>query len=159
MASRDPGKAFEDNFEDSETTALVQRFYDVTTGFKGVSYCCDYLVFANKRLYWLELKSTKTGTLPLRNMSDNQYDGLQDKDTYADTICGLVIKYTNYKDHYFIPIAEVKRIKESGAASIRHKQIIDGKIKCVKMDRTDNKPVNWEYDIDKLLLDLKNMEA
>lgn len=152
--SKLPGKDFEDNFAASPVKGDLQRFYDVMSRYKGQSYPADFYVFRSPHMFYLELKSTSTGTWPLQNMSDNQYNGLLEKDEWFGTVCGALIKYAKFDKHYFVPITEIKRFKDEGHASIRHKHIEDGKIKAIEMFGT-KKRVNWTYETDRLLDDLE----
>jgi len=126
------GKKFEEDFrlalKDNEA---LTRLYDNIGGQSGVANICDFIVGHYPYTFYLELKSTNTGTLPIKNISKKQYDGLLEKCKYKANLGGLLVKYARYNEHYFIDIREVKRVKDSGAKSISYNNIKNGNIKVI----------------------------
>jgi penicillin-binding protein-related factor A (putative recombinase) len=129
------GKDFEQDFKIASKAEgiFIERFYDVTLGKATISYPCDFFIYDEGRLFYLELKSTKTGTVPLKNISKNQYDGLTERSKYKGVVAGFLIKYAKYGEHFFIPISEIRKLKKSGKKSIMYKDVKRGTIKAVPM--------------------------
>jgi penicillin-binding protein-related factor A (putative recombinase) len=126
------GKLFEEDFRLScKDEVAITRLYDAVGGMSGVKNICDFIIGYFPYTFYLELKSTSTGTLPLRNISDNQYKGLLQMSQYKNQVCGLLIKYAKFGEHYFVPIEEVKRLKYSDLKSISRAHIKAGKVKHV----------------------------
>ena len=68
-------------------------------GFTAVSNICDYINYLYPNIFYMELKSTATGTLPLNHISKNQKDGLTNKTKYDGVIPG-VLRITSYNVCY-----------------------------------------------------------
>lgn len=149
------GKRFEDDFNKSsiEQGVCNQRLYDTMGGYQGVKYPCDFITYQRPNEFYLELKSTTTGTVPLVNLSKTQYEGLLAKEKYDGVVAGLLLKYSKYGTHYFITISEVTKLKHSGKKSIMHKDILKGKIKAVEVFGT-LKRTRYAYNVPVLLSDI-----
>lgn len=118
------GKDFEEDFKKSVGNQVaLTRLYDVVGGNMGVAHICDFIVGFSPWTFYLELKSTKTNTLPLRNISTTQYEGLLDKSKYRGNIAGLLIQYRKYGEHYFVPIQEIEYLRNKGRKSVQIKDI------------------------------------
>lgn len=73
------GKTFEKYFrnqvEEQLPEAYVYRLYDIFD-YRCISNPCDFFVFLRPNFFLIELKSTSGGTLPFKNISDGQMEGL-----------------------------------------------------------------------------------
>jgi penicillin-binding protein-related factor A (putative recombinase) len=149
------GKLFEEDFRNScKDKVAITRLYDAVGGMSGVHNICDFIVGYSPYTFYLELKATSTGTLPLRNISANQYTGLLDMNKYNNQICGILIKYAKFGEHYFIPINEVRRIKDSGLKSISRAHIKAGKVKHVVFWSSIRR-TRYDYDFNKFVKEYK----
>lgn len=121
-----PGKVFEQDFENSffvkkklaggkKTFAhqrypfiSIDRVYDNTGGYAGVSGFCDYTVFLQPNLFFFELKSTQEKSLPFSNFTDKQLGVLWEKAHIQGVIAGAVIQWRSVNSEvYFLPIQKL----------------------------------------------------
>ena len=119
------GKQFETiikkSFESVSNTAVI-RLHDQTSGFKGSTNLCDFIVYRYPRLYLIECKSIHGNTFPLANITDNQWRMAEFEElngVYAGIICWFVDKDVTG----FFPIHQLKELKESGRKSVRYDEI------------------------------------
>ena len=150
--AKDSGKSWEDNFKEQceEQNIEITRLHDVFQGQKSITNHCDFIVYQYPYTFHCELKSTGTGTLPLTNLSRNQFDGLMKRKDIMGVVCGLIIQYRKYQKIYFIPIDEVRRFKESGIKSIKHKDIERGDIISIELP-SKIKKVNYVLSLQPFL--------
>jgi len=150
--AKNSGKRFEEDFNIScEVQNLcITRLYDTMGGFTAVSNICDYINYLYPNIFYMELKSTATGTLPLNHISKNQKDGLTNKTKYDGVIPGVLIKYSKFDEHYFVHINELNRLAKTGAKSISRNHIKNGDIEATPMYGT-KKIVTYVYDVEDLL--------
>ena len=77
------GKQFEaivkKSFE-KEPNTYVLRLYDTTNGFIGIANPCDFIVYKYPKLFLIECKTCHGASLPLTNISSNQWKRLLDAD-------------------------------------------------------------------------------
>jgi len=152
------GKLFEEDFRLScKDNVAVTRLYDTLGGQMGVANICDFIVTYFPYTFYLELKSTSTGTLPLKNISNTQYTGLLEKSKYKGAECGLIIKYAKYDEHYYVPIQEVERLKEEGKKSISYKHIKKGKVSVIEFP-SELKRTRFKYDFDEFVRRFRGSE-
>lgn len=116
MTGINSGKRFEQNWKKSiPKDIFYYRFRDGSSSWGGndkvrfqQSNICDCLMFDGDYLYLLELKSTKGKSLPFNNIKKHQIDDLLWASEYANTICGLVIEFSELIECYFIEINKLK---------------------------------------------------
>lgn len=110
------GKRFEQNFKRSvPDNIFYYRFRDGSSSWGGndkvrfqQTNICDCFMFDGDYLYLLELKSTKGKSLPFNNIKEHQIKDLLWASDYANTICGLVIEFSELSECYFIEISQLK---------------------------------------------------
>lgn len=110
------GKRFEQNFKRSvPDNIFYYRFRDGSSSWGGndkvrfqQTNICDSLMYDGKYLYLLELKSTKEKSLPFNNIKQHQIKDLLKASIYKNTICGLVIEFSELLECYFIEISQFK---------------------------------------------------
>ena len=82
--SENRGKQFESviktSFENSNF--CIDRLHDQTNGFKGSQNICDFVVFRQPNIMYLECKSCHGNTFPFSNITQTQWNGLLEKDLY-----------------------------------------------------------------------------
>lgn len=105
------GKRFEDNFKKSvPKDVFYYRFKDGTASWDGANTrfqsfnICDCMIFSNKRLYLLELKSTMGKSLPLSRIRQSQLRELTETLVFEDVVAGLVINFSDTEDTFFLHI-------------------------------------------------------
>ena len=169
------GKRFESNFRDSciQQGYLVERFQDSNkfgTG-QGTRFTmtspCDFLIFDGNYLFYIELKSSLTGSISFNNPPDaktektvsikpHQIKALLQRNKYANVVCGLVLDFADRKlKHGTV---------EGGCYFIEIDTFYDWVISCEKnsINKEDaerigievpreKKKVNYSYDIDTMI--------
>ncbi len=152
------GKRFEEDFRLACVGEVaITRLYDNIGGQAGVANICDFIVGHYPYTFYLELKSTNTGTLPLKNISKTQYEGLLEKSKYKGNLGGLLIKYARYNEHYFVNILDVEKFKETGAKSISYNNIKRGDIKVIPFPAT-LKRTRYGYNFKQFVEELLEIE-
>lgn len=108
------GKKFEHDFKQSiPDNCWIYRLKDNASSFSGgnntrfaSSNICDYIILDDnsKTLYLLELKSTKSNSIPLSMIRQNQIDGLLEASKHV-LKAGIIINFRNENnDTFFISI-------------------------------------------------------
>lgn len=165
---RNLGKVFESevktDFEKIDNL-FYQRLKDDTMKHKGVGNICDCIIFYNKILFLLELKSTKQKSLPLVNIKQKQIEGLtketiNNKDIYG----GFLIKYYKVdkenkkkiksQEVYYISIQDFNKyfIENPNRKSLPVDYVRE---KGILVNQT-LKRVKYTYDLEKMLKDISN---
>lgn len=110
------GKKFENDIKQSiPETCWIYRLRDNASSFSGgdntrftSSNICDFIMLhdPSKTLYLLELKSTKSTSIPLSMIRQNQIDGLSEAGKHT-LIAGIIINFRNeHNDTFFIHIKD-----------------------------------------------------
>lgn len=109
------GKQFEDiiksAFEQVEDVS-IDRLHDQTTGYYGSKNICDFIVYKYPYQYYIECKSVHGNTLPLSNITDNQYNGMLEKSEIAGVKAGVICWFVDKDATFFIPITAIEIMKE-----------------------------------------------
>ena len=150
--SENRGKQFESviktSFENSNF--CIDRLHDQTNGFKGSQNICDFVVFRQPNIMYLECKSCHGNTLPFFNITQTQWNGLLEKDLYCGVYAGVMIWWINKDITKFVPIYNLQILADSGAKSIRFDTAFGIEVPGKK------KRVFFEYDMEKFWEELKN---
>ena len=150
--SENRGKEFESviktSFENSNF--CIDRLHDQTNGFKGSQNICDFVVFRQPNIMYLECKSCHGNTLPFSNITQTQWNGLLEKDLYCGVYAGVMIWWIDKDITKFVPIYNLQILAYSGAKSIRFDTAFGIEVPGKK------KRVFFEYDMEKFWEELKN---
>lgn len=150
--SENRGKQFESviktSFENSNF--CIDRLHDQTNGFKGSQNICDFVVFRQPNIMYLECKSCHGNTLPFSNITQTQWNGLLEKDLYCGVYAGVMIWWIDKDITKFVPIYNLQILADSGAKSIRFDTAFGIEVPGKK------KRVFFEYDMEKFWEELKN---
>ena len=106
------GKRFEECFRNSiPEDIFFYRFKDGTASWNPNGFTrfqakniCDCFVWDGETLFFLELKSHKGKSLPLNCIRQNQVEELTDASNYANTVCGLLIFFSDIDRCFFLDI-------------------------------------------------------
>ena len=140
--SQNRGKQFENvirkSFERVEGVS-IDRLNDNTAGFKGVAGICDFIVYKEPYEYYIECKSVHGASLPFRNITDTQWEGLLEKSKIEGVYAGIICWWADKDMTRFIPIQYLEFLKNRGQKSLRYdcveyQIIIKGKKKRVFFD-------------------------
>lgn len=159
MTGINSGKRFEQNWKNSiPKDIFYYRFRDGSSSWGGndkvrfqQTNICDCLMFDGDYLYLLELKSTKGKSLPFNNIKKHQIDDLLWASEYVNTICGLVVEFSDLTGCYFIEIGRFKAFYDStNRKSIPIDYLRKNGIKI----GTEKKKINSKFDVKKFINDV-----
>lgn len=159
MTGINSGKRFEQNWKNSiPKDIFYYRFRDGSSSWGGndkvrfqQTNICDCLMFDGDYLYLLELKSTKGKSLPFNNIKKHQIDDLLWASEYANTICGLVVEFSDLTGCYFIEIGRFKAFYDStNRKSIPIDYLRKNGIKI----GIEKKKINSKFDVKKFINDV-----
>lgn len=98
----------------------IDRVPDQTSGYKGSTNICDFVVYKYPRLYYIECKSIIGKTFPLSNLRPNQYDGLVRKSDIKGVCAGVLIWWVTYGVTRYVPIEAIEAMRKCGKKSISY---------------------------------------
>lgn len=101
------GKDFEQHIREAFEKVpgvSIDRLHDQTTGFKGSSNICDFIVYKKPYEYYIECKSVHGGTLPFSNITETQWNGLLEKSKINGVFAGIICWWIDKDATFFIPI-------------------------------------------------------
>lgn len=98
----------------------IDRLHDQMGGYKGSQNICDFIVYKKPYEYYFECKSVKGNTLPFRNITDTQWDGLLEKSKIQGVAAGVICWWIEKDVTLFIPIQELELEKQHGQKSTRY---------------------------------------
>lgn len=98
----------------------IDRLHDQTTGWKGSSNICDFIVYREPYEYYFECKSVHGNTLPFRNISATQWNGLLEKSFIEGVYAGIICWWIDKDRTLFIPIQTLQKLLNSGNVSYRY---------------------------------------
>jgi len=147
------GKKFENvvrtAFEKVEGVS-IDRLHDQTTGFKGSTNICDFIVYREPYEYYFECKSVHGASLPFSNITETQWNGLLEKSKIEGVFAGVICWWIDKDVTKFIPIQSLQWNKENGYKSIRFNH--NGT--SIKEIKGKKKRVFFEYDMKEFLDDI-----
>lgn len=140
------GKKFEaliaSQFDDCGV--CFDRFKDDTAGYKGIRNICDFVVFFNGYLIYIECKTIHGKSFNFKNLTDNQYNGLQNKSSYNSVIAGILLWFVDEDLTIFVPARVLYMLKEvDEQKSIKINDLPGG---CIVF-KGKKKRTFFEYDI------------
>ena len=145
------GKQFEgiirEAFEKVPNTS-VDRLYDQTNGFKGSQNICDFIIYRKPYEYYIECKSVHGNTLPFRNITDTQWDGLLEKSKIHGVFAGIICWWIDKDVTLFIPIQILQTYKKHGYKSVRFDVSAESGIIEIKGKK---KRVFFDYSMEEFL--------
>lgn len=136
----------------------IDRLHDQTTGFKGSSNICDFIVYKEPYEYYIECKSVHGNTLPFSNITETQWNGLLKKSKIEGVFAGVICWWTDKDKTVFIPIQTLELMKTVGMKSVRYDVIddCDGDTDMIEI-KGKKKRVFFDYDMEEFLNELSNV--
>ena len=157
IIAQNEGKKFEQDFANSvdENKYWLYRFRDNAASFSGgtntrftSSNICDYLLFHNdtRTLYLLEMKSTKSSSIPYTMIRDNQIKELTEASNNK-LIAGFIFNYREKNNAtYFMAIDDFNKMTDE--INKKSFNIFDiEKYGAFKIN-SEKKRTRYKYDID-----------
>ena len=123
----------------------IDRLHDQTTGFRGSSNICDFIVYKEPYEYYIECKSVHGASLPFSNITDTQWKGLFEKSKIEGVFAGIICWFIDKDVTLFIPIQALQICKYRGWKSIRYD--VNGYKGSIKEIKGKKKRVFFEYDM------------
>ena len=117
------GKQFEDVIKKAflkVPDVSIDRLHDQTNGFVGSSNICDFIVYKEPYEYYIECKTVHGASLPFRNISDNQWNGMLEKSKIQGVYAGVICWWVDKDVTLFIPIDRLDLHRYQGNKSIRY---------------------------------------
>lgn len=150
--SQNRGKQFENVIRkafESVPNVSVDRLHDQTNGFKGSQNICDFIVYKEPYEYYIECKSVHGASLPFRNITDTQWDGLLEKSKIEGVYAGIICWWTQKDKTVFIPIQTLELMRTVGMKSVRYDAIddCDGDTDMIEI-KGKKKRVFYEYNME-----------
>lgn len=151
------GKKFEQIIKESFEKVpgvSVDRLHDQMNGYLGSRNICDFIVYKYPHQYYIECKTIHGNTFPLSNITNNQYNGLLEKDKIAGVRAGVIIWWVDKDVTKFIPIHLIKYFKnEYHAKSIRYDFKPFGQEVFIPINGK-KKRVFFDYDMQQFFADI-----
>lgn len=146
--SQNRGKQFENVIRkafERVPNVSVDRLHDQTNGFKGSQNICDFIVYKEPYEYYIECKSVHGNTLPFRNITDTQWEGLFEKSQIEGVIAGIICWWIDKDVTKFIPIQEFEFRRRCGEKSLRYDADYDY---CIIEIKGKKKRVFFDYNME-----------
>lgn len=144
------GKQFENiirkSFECVEGVS-IDRLNDNTAGFKGVAGICDFIVYKEPYEYYIECKSVHGASLPFRNITDTQWEGLLEKSKIEGVFAGIICWFADKNDTRFFPIQYLQKYRQLGCKSVGAFDESDDAIHPIQI-KGKKKRVFYEYNME-----------
>lgn len=115
------------------------------------SNICDFILLDDntKTLFLIECKSTKSTSIPLTMLRENQINGLLEADKH-NLITGLLVNFRNdNNDTFFVSISKfINMMKNSNKKSFNVKDLEN--INAIRI-LSNKKRTRYKYDIEKFM--------
>ena len=159
------GKKFEDAIRESFEKVpgvSIDRIHDQTTGWKGSSNICDFIVYREPYEYYFECKSVHGNTLSIHSndpkhkygdITNTQWEGLLEKSQIKGVFAGIICWWVDKDITKFIPIQVLQICKYRGWKSIRYD--VNGYHTSIKEIKGKKKRVFFDYDMEKFLNEIQ----
>lgn len=150
----------------------IDRLHDQTTGYKGSSNICDFIVYREPYEFYFECKSVHGNTLSIYSITkdpkhphdygaitNTQWEGLLAKSKIKGVYAGILCWWIDHDATVFMPINMIRDLRDLGYKSINIRdtqgwQSIYGKDWNWHWLRGDKKRVFFDYDMEVLLNDI-----
>lgn len=101
--AKSEGKKFEEDFESSVPShILCERYKDSPIKFKKVHNPADFWINTGKLVLLVECKSTKSTSLPLKNIGMEQVWKMIERTSKLNTFGGFAINFRRLRKTYFV---------------------------------------------------------
>lgn len=128
----------------------VDRIPDQMSGFAGSQNICDFIVYREPMLFYIECKCCYGNTLNYHAISDNQWRGLEQKSLIPGVIAGVMIWFIDHDETVFIPIQTLLERKRDGEKSVNAKTLNKWGMSIVRVPGKKRK-ILFDYDMEEFL--------
>lgn len=137
----------------------IDRLHDQTTGWKGSTNICDFIVYKEPYEYYIECKSVHGNRLPFSNITDTQWKGLMEKSQIEGVFAGIICWWIDKDRTFFLPIQKLAIWRYFDSAlqlkSISVEQA-EKDVACIEI-KGKKKRVFYDYDMEGFLNELSNV--
>ena len=112
--------------------SLIIRIYDVTMGYKKIKNVSDFFAYQYPYCYLLEAKSVSGNTFNLNSLT--QYEDLIKYDNIKGVNPAVLIWFIKHQKVCYVPIREIKRLKENDYKSVNIKMVEDSNYEVFELD-------------------------
>lgn len=135
----------------------IDRLHDQTTGWKGSSNICDFIVYREPYEYYFELKSVHGNTLPFSNITDTQWRGLLEKSKIEGVFAGVICWWIDKDVTKFIPIQILNGLRDTGEYKSYHFNWVhwDSVNRTIEI-KGKKKRIFFEYDMEAFLNEIQS---
>ena len=160
------GKKFEDVIREAFEKVpgiSIDRLHDQTTGWKGSTNICDFIVYREPYEYYIECKSVHGNTLSIHsndpknkygNISNTQWEGLLEKSQIEGVTAGIICWWVDKDVTLFIPIQILYQLRRTNNKSVRYD--INEYIGNVVEIKGKKKRVFFDYDMEEFLNEVQH---
>lgn len=126
------GKDFEnvikEAFERVPDTSVI-RLHDQTTGFKGSTNICDYVVYHFPYQYLIECKSVHGNTFSIHSydpkkkyglITNKQWEGMLEQSKINGVKAGVILWFVEHDSTKYIPIATLQMMYNNDIKSVHY---------------------------------------
>lgn len=99
----------------------LDRIYDSVSGYKSVSNISDFIAYKYPNIFYLEVKSIKGNTFPLKNLT--QYENLSHKVDIPGVRAGVILWYIDHSKVVYVPISTVTKLLKDDKKSVNIKML------------------------------------
>lgn len=147
------GKKFEKAFSDQlkENGYCFDRLKDDMSGWKGVSNVCDFIVFHNETLFYIECKAVHGNTFNYSLLRENQYKGLLEKSKFKHVCAGVVIWFVDNELTVYLPIKFIENEKLNNVKSFNSTKEVPRVCTIIEGEK---KRVFFKYNLTKAFIDI-----
>ena len=161
------GKQFEQIIEQSFRKVpgvSIDRLHDQTTGYKGSSNICDFIVYKEPYEYYIECKSVHGNTLSIYsndpkhkygNITNTQWEKLIEKAKIEGVHAGIICWWIDRDETWYIPIwvlYDARVVCDDKSININHPHIIANWTRI----SGKKKRVFFDYDMTTFFRNVKN---
>ena len=126
------GKQFESIVQESFeklANVSIDRLHDQTTGFKGSTNICDFIVYKEPYEYYIECKSVHKNTMSIYspnpkkkygNITNTQWEGLLEKSKIQGVRAGVLIWFIDRDVTKFVPIQTLVMLRAEEFKSVKY---------------------------------------
>lgn len=98
----------------------IDRIHDQTTGYAGSTNICDFIVYKKPYEYYIECKTIHGNTLPLGNITHNQWSGLIEKSQINGVRAGVIVWFVDKDITMYVPIQTLQALEKQGYKSVHY---------------------------------------
>ena len=134
----------------------VDRLHDQTSGFKGSSNICDFIVYKWPHQYYIECKSCYGNTLSIHSndpkhkygdITNKQWEGLLEKSSIKGVIAGYIVWFIDHDTTVFVSANGMRYVKLRGVKSLHINMLTSLPESEWSMIPGKKKRVFFEYDM------------